>query len=220
MVSLPLRYENMREIPYPYKGIVALSNDAEYMSQEFLDWLILYCNTEENTPLGRGLGIEFASSLFFYSDNPLHTSIYDSLSAKARETPYAKCLRDYIKEGFIDTNHAFGDFNPVCNFTRAHALRVYEMLEKHDLSLPIFTNHGNGNNEAMAHNVGFLPHYRGSFPESPSYHTDLFRQRGGEYIWSDEGDYVEERFPTISLNGTGVLSEDGRQQQCGGGGII
>ncbi len=39
---MPLRYDNIREIPYPYKGIVALSNDAEYASAEFLDWLLMF----------------------------------------------------------------------------------------------------------------------------------------------------------------------------------
>ena len=65
MFSLPVRYENMREIPYPYKSMLAISSDAEYTSQEILDWLITYLNTTENTALGRGLGLEFAASLFF-----------------------------------------------------------------------------------------------------------------------------------------------------------
>lgn len=215
MFSLPVRYENMREIPYPYKGMLAISSDAEYTSQEILDWLITYLNTTENTPLGRGLGLEFAASLFFYSDNPCHTSMYEGLSADSKDTQYAHKLREYIKEGLIDTNHAFGDFNVENNFTRSHALRVYEMLEKYDLQIPIFTNHGNGSMDSMQHNVGFLSHHFGSDPASSFYHTDLFRSRGGKFVWTD--DWVYEKFPYLSLNKGSVLCDDGRQPAGGGG---
>ncbi len=56
----------------------------------------------------------------------------------AKETKEAQRLRAYIKCGYIDTNHAFGDFNVTENFTRNHALKVYEMLDKYALSIPIY----------------------------------------------------------------------------------
>ena len=88
--------------------------------------------------------------------------MYEGLSADSKETQYAHKLREYIKEGLIDTNHAYGDFNVENNFTRSHALRVYEMLEKYNLQIPIFTNHGNGSMDSMQHNVGFLSHHFGN----------------------------------------------------------
>lgn len=209
MFSLPIRYEHIREIPYPYKGMMALSSDAEYTSFEILEFLIKFLNTNDKTPFGYGLGLKTSFSIFFYSDNPLHTSMYNSLKLNSKETKHAESLRSFIKEGYIDTNHAYGDFNIENNFTREHALKVYEMLERYSLTIPIYTNHGNGVEEAMRHNVGFLSYHQGSDQDSPFYHMDLFSRNGGRYIWTD--DWVFEKKPYISLDGKCFMSEDGRQ---------
>lgn len=216
MFSLPVRYQHIRELPYPYKGMISLCSDAEYMSFEMLDLLIRFLNTDEKTPLGYGLGLHTSFSLFFYSSNPLHSSIFDSLSIDAKETPYCNTLLAFIKEGWVDTNHAFGDFSIDNNFKRNHAIKAYDILEKHGLYIPIFTNHGNGMQEAMQHNVGFLDYHHGSDEKSNFYHTDLFRKRGGKYIWTD--DWVYEKIPYISLYGDRCLVDDGRQ--LGGEGIM
>lgn len=213
MYALPQRYENIRELPYPYKTLVAISSDVEYSSVDFLDYFLPFLNTKDATPLGRGLGLAFASSVFFYSNTHNHASLFDGLGLDAPLSRESSRLFEYIKCGLIDTNHAFGDFNDSVLFTREHALKAYELIDKHNLKLPIFTIHGNGNLKAMRQNVGFLPYHLGSVVGSEAYHTDLFRKYGGKYIWTD--DWVDEPLLSIGLNGQAFCSFDGRKPGVG-----
>lgn len=216
MFALPVRYDNIRELPYPYKSLIAISSDADYMNLETLNWLIKFLNTSEQTPLGNGLDLEFASSIFFYSNSPLHLCVFDGLKSNSPLSKNAILLSEYIRYGYIDTNHAFGDFNSDNLFNRKHAIRTYEFLDKHSLHIPVFSNHGNGNLEAMRQNVGFLPYHQGNNKSSAAYHVDLFKANGGRYIWTD--DWVDELKVSIGLDGATQYNNDGRQ--LGGGPIM
>lgn len=181
--SIQSRYDNIRDLPYPYKGMLAISNDAEYLSFDFLEEFYKFLNTKQETKLGLGLGLECATSMFFFSDKKYNFSYFDGLDANSKKTNYSNRINEYIKAGVIDTNHSYGDFDFVGGFERKHALRTYEELNKNNLSLKIYTNHGTEDN---TQNIGGDAHYHsGDIIGSTVYHSDLLSQNDVTYLWSD-----------------------------------
>src|SRR4051794_23887302 len=108
----------LRPFPHPYRAAVAISNDCEFMS--WADYLGIYRLL--NSP--GSLGLEIGTSLFFYVTNALcHSSFgyFDDMDG----TPSANAseIREMVAAGYIDTIHAYGDFDDG-RFTRRHAERI------------------------------------------------------------------------------------------------
>ena len=147
-----------------------------------------FLNGRKKTRLGLGLGMEITSSMFFYSRDNTYLSLFSGIDPDSRENKYSSRLIEYIRSGWIDTNHAFGDFDYVGGFTREHAEYAYAFLYKNDCMLKVFTNHGTEHN---TQNIGgTAPHHRGDVRGDDCYHADLLRANGVEYIWRD-GDVIE-----------------------------
>lgn len=177
------RIVEKRLIPYPYKAGIAISNDAEFMSFDFFEALFSFLNSEKKTVFGNGLGLDVTSSVFFYSDKPYNFSYFDGLSVSASKTDYAQRICDYLKTGWIDTNHAYGDFDGTGGFERAHAERVLNEVHEKQMQIPCFTNHGDCFN---IQNIGVDAEYhQGDIPESAAYHADLLPRFGSRYVWTD-----------------------------------
>jgi len=193
--TIQSRYDNIRDLPYPYKGMLAISNDAEYLSFDFLEEFYKFLNTKQNTKLGLGLGLECATSMFFFSDKKYNFSYFDGLNAKSKKTDYSQRINEYIKAGIIDTNHSYGDFDFVGGFKREHAIKTYEELNKNDLSLKIYTNHGTEDN--IQNIGGDAKYHSGDILGSDVYHSDLLYENGVEYLWSDT--CTDEFEPKIGL---------------------
>ena len=175
--------ENMRSLPYPYKAGVAISNDAEFMSPEFFEGLMAFLNSTGLTPLGSGLGLEVTSSAFFYSAHPYSFSYFEGAVVGGRETAFAARMEEYLRAGWIDTLHAYGDFDGLGGFQRAHAERTFDVLARMGATLPIYTNHGDS---ANVQNIGGDAAYHlGDVPGTTAYHTDLLKAHGVRYIWTD-----------------------------------
>lgn len=172
----------IRKIPYPYKASLAISNDIEYTRFDFFEALMSFLNSDKKTPFGYGLNLDITSSVFFYSSNSL--SYFNGLSVKSGISNYASRIVEYLKSGWIDTNHAYGDFNRIGGFTRQHAERVVnDVILKHNVNIPCFTNHGDTFN---VQNVGRdADYHKGDDPNHQAYHSDLFKLTGTNYIWTD-----------------------------------
>jgi hypothetical protein len=180
----------VRRWPYPYSAGVSVSNDAEFLNAEVLDTLLKYINTTENTSLGQGLGLSLSSSLFFFGLGE-SCSIFSGIDINSRETEWATRAKELIEAKLIDTNHAFGDFDSSSSFVRGHAERAYNWLNKFNLKLPVYSNHGGTNNRQ---NVGKdATYHEGDVASSPAYHVDLFGANGVEFVWTDSMSY--ESFP-------------------------
>lgn len=173
----------IRPWPYPYKGGLSISNDAEFMSYAFFETLMYFTNTSVDTAWGKGLNIPMSSSVFFYSAHNYNFSYVDGITLDAPLNPEAKHIDAHIKNGWIDTLHAYGDFDHIGGFTRAHAERCLKTLDNKKLKIKIFTNHGGVEN---IQNVGVdAAYHEGDKPNSPAYHADLMAEYGIKYIWSD-----------------------------------
>lgn len=173
----------MRSWPYPFQAGMAISNDAEFMSFEFFEELMAFLNSHTKTSLGNGLGLSVTSSVFFYSANPYNFSYFDGYNPKSSVSKYAQRIDEYIKEGWIDTIHAYGDFDGVGGFQRIHAENTFRELKKKKLSIEVYTNHGGAENWQ---NIGKDAEYHcGDIKEHEAYHIDLMFENGIKYIWTD-----------------------------------
>jgi len=172
-----------RPVPYPWLGALAFSSDPDVASFAFFEDWMRFLNTSQPTPFGTGLGLQVSSSVFFYSPVGVSFSYFDGGGADARPGPHAGRLDEYLRAGWIDTNHAFGEFDGAAKFARDHAVRVYDTLGELGVALPVFTNHGT---EENVQNVGTdAPYHRGDVPDDPAYHADLLKPHGTRYLWTD-----------------------------------
>ncbi|WP_434685291.1 hypothetical protein [Pseudanabaena minima] len=173
----------LRSLPYPYEGAIAISSDIEYFDFEVFDALMKFLNTNKPTILGQGLGLEITSSIFFYSvDQSTFTYFADPIP-NSKPSIWASPIHDYLRSGWIDTNHAYGNFDKIGGFTREYALSCYEVMDKLGVKLKVFTNHGSSQN---IQNIGADASYHcGDLIDHCAYHADLLKQHGIEYIWTD-----------------------------------
>ena len=180
---IPYQNKTVRRLPYPYRGALAISNDAEFLSLPFFETLMMFVNGRGETPWGRGLGLECTSSVFFYSAHAHSMSFFDAVSPGGPRSPVAERLADYLKSGWIDTIHAYGAFDRVGGFERAHAERSFEELDRLGVRLGVFTNHGDDKN---VQNIGGdAAYHRGDVPDHEAHHTDLLARHGVRHIWTD-----------------------------------
>lgn len=171
----------LRPFPHPYRAAVAISNDCEFMG--WSDFLALYriLNGPEE------LGLEVGTSLFFYVTNALcHSSFGYFEDLGNTPSPHAPQIRELVRAGYIDTVHAYGDFDDG-TFVRGHAERVVAECERHGMRFPVWTNHGSDQNFQNLGHHGLTGHQQGDDPASPFYHLDLLRQIGATYFWVDDG---------------------------------
>lgn len=183
----------VRALPYPYMAGVAISNDAEFMSPEFFEGLMAFLNGTGPTPLGLGLGLEVTSSAFFYSAHPYSFSYFKGATEGSSRTQFATRMEDYLRAGWIDTLHSYGDFDGLGGFVRAHAEQTFDALGRMGVVLPIFTNHGD---RANIQNIGGdADYHQGDIPATASYHADLLAEHGVRYIWTDTAIIGESPIP-------------------------
>jgi lipopolysaccharide transport system ATP-binding protein len=167
------------DYPYPYRSAISISNDCEFLTRNAYEGLHkLLCESS-------GLNLEVTNSAFFYTTQSVcHSSIgyFDGLTN--RRSSDAGYISEMINAGWIDTIHAYGDFDKG-GFKRSMAINVLEEFSKRNLTIPIFSNHGSDQN---SQNVGYCElngYQEGDNPISPSYHLDITRQLGVKYFWVD-----------------------------------
>lgn len=173
----------LRKFPYPYLCAIALSNDAEFMTPKAFWDIHRFLNTTETTALGPGLGLQVTDSIFMYSVEPSRSfSYFEGIST--RPSPRAGWLRDLMQIGCVDVLHAFGDFDGVGGFTRAHAASALDELHRHEIGLQVWTNHGTAENTQNIGGSG-ATYQRGDVPNSAEYHADLTTGFGLRFLWLD-----------------------------------
>lgn len=167
--------------PHPFKAAVALSNDAEFMTPRAVRDVYAMLNDPA------GLALESAHSLFLYA---MHATCHSSAGVFEGDsetmTPEAPWLLDLAQTGYIDTIHAYGDFD-LGGFTRRHAERAAELFARRGLKFPVFTNHGSNQNYQNLGHQALTTYQGGDDPTSEAYHLDLLRGMGFRYAWVDDG---------------------------------
>src|SRR5215471_430434 len=120
----------LRKFTYPYRAALAICNDADAMTGESFRLFHHYLNTDQETPLGRGLNMPIGDSFFLFSSpqSPNKLTFFDGLSD--RLSPDAGLLRDCAQAGLIDTLHTYGCFTRPDEFSRGLAQRGLDELER------------------------------------------------------------------------------------------
>ncbi len=172
----------LRRLPYPFRAALAISNDADFCQMTFFEELMRFLNTRRETAFGTGLGLEVTSSYFAFSPPERQFSYFAGADADAPLATDARRIDEYLTAGWIDANHAYGDFDGIGGFTRKHAERALESLVRLGVRLEVFINHGDARNSQCIGEDG--PHHEGDVLGSPAYHTDLLAAHGVRYITS------------------------------------
>ena len=168
----------LRKFPYPYRAAMTILSDRHGVqtADEFRAFH-RFLNTAQETPQGKGLGLEIGDTFWFY-DELGHFSYFRNYTNSPSDQ--ASIIRDYYAAGFIDCLHTWGDFTNM-PFERKYAEWAAEEATARGMSLPIWVNHGNKKN---THNMNFsVEHHQGATPKRPSYHADLAREAGFQFLW-------------------------------------
>ncbi|MBM4133207.1 MAG: hypothetical protein FJ245_05490 [Nitrospira sp.] len=171
----------LRDYPYPYRSAIAISNDCEFTSWE--TQLSLYRSLSGKN----GLGLEISNSLFFFVTNSLCHSTFSYFQGTSDvPTAYAPVLREMIRAGYIDTVHAYGDFDDG-TFQRRYAERIADECQRMGLALVAWSNHGSDRNFQNLGHRRLTQYQQGDNPDHPCYHLDLLKGMGVCYHWVDDG---------------------------------
>lgn len=184
---------SLRPFPYPYRAMLAISNDIDQSSAPRFRSIHRFLNTTEETPMGPGLGLDVADSFWFYGragrgrqEDASDFTYFAGLDWK-EQSSLADEIVHYLRSGWIDTIHSYGNFSGVpakqaCS--RAHAEHALEALAAADVAPRVWVNHGSAEN---VQNIGNADYMQGDRPGSPCYHSDLLRSAGVEYFWEGSG---------------------------------
>lgn len=174
--------------PYPFKSMVAIESDIDRTSLPEFRQALRFLSTHTQTPLGRGLGLDFANSFWCYrgpnggvADDGSDEVGYWSGFEHPQRTPHADELIRYAKAGRIGTLHSYGRFDD--SFVRDHAIRALDMLDQEDLRFRLWTNHGKFHGQNIATDLSPHDEMIGARPGAAPYHADLLRDYGVRYYW-------------------------------------
>ncbi|MGE5417229.1 MAG: hypothetical protein ACM3UZ_10895 [Acidobacteriota bacterium] len=186
MVSLDTRMSIiLKKFPYPYNAMLAIANDVDNEDISHFRELHRFLNTHEKTSMGDGLGLDVGDSFWMYGPEDETLLTYWKGYDWSRENNAREILK-YIRCGWIDSIHSYGDYNNEQRFSREHAVKSLEELTKQNLRLKVWINHGNFNNiqnfpgAFMAHDDH--RHMQGDLPSSRAYHTDLTIPYGIQFV--------------------------------------
>lgn len=169
--------------------MVAIESDIDRTSLARLRETQRFINTETDTSMGPGVGLDFANSFWCYRRdcNPATFGDRDEVGywlgfERRARSSYADELIHYAKAGRFGSLHSYGRFSE--GFTRAHAARALDMLDRHDIRFRIWTNHGGYHAPNISTWLGPSPDMQGGRPLSRAYHADLLHKYGVRFFWS------------------------------------
>jgi hypothetical protein len=198
----------LRKFPYPFRAGLAICNDTDLMTEECFRFVHRFLNTGKDTPIGRGLTLPISDSFFLFSspENPNRFTFFEGLSD--RRCRHAGLLKDCAATGLIDTLHTYGAFSSPDHFSRDLARRGLEALERADMRVRVWVNHGPAEN-VQCFGLLAAPHFHGDDPASKFYHTDITIDYGIQYCWTggELGEVIayDPRWTVASLRDQGAM---------------
>lgn len=188
---------SLREFPYPYRCALAISSDIDNASShESFIAIMDYLNSTSDTSFGPGLGLEIGNSFWFFnSTDNYQLSYFKGLTSQL--SSFAPVIRELWESGHIDTIHSWGNFDKG-GFSRSFAETGLNELQKANVKIPAWVNHGIGLNHQK---VGNYPHMFGDDQSHEAYHLDLAIEAGCEYFWTGKVTHVigQDSHPTFSV---------------------
>lgn len=159
----------LREIPYPCRAMLAICSDLDETPDRRVYWEIMrFLNSEEDTAMGPGVGLEVGNSIYF--DMPPDQFAYWNTDEAGQEM-----VRTLIKSGHIDCLHSYGDLAT----KREHAARALDELAHYDCKLEVWLDHGT----APTNFGSDIMQGHGDERGHEAYHADLTIDYGVKYIW-------------------------------------
>ncbi|MDD2422525.1 MAG: hypothetical protein PHU78_10405, partial [Heliobacteriaceae bacterium] len=204
VVSGPGGKVALRKFPFPYQAMVALTADVDGCSLGEFEKIHRFLNTREETPAGPGLGLDVGDSFWMVVGSDWEGDIdVDGYGVRHQlawwqgvdlaKPFHAEEIARYIRCGWIDSLHSWGDFNQTdptapgaATFRREIAEKAIQELEKAGLKIEVWIDHGNAANvQSFAGSDGWRRNYqKGDDPASPFYHTDLTVPYGIRFGWA------------------------------------
>ncbi len=183
----------LRKFPHPYQAAIAICSDIDGTSFENFVHIHKFLNTREDTPLGPGLGMPVGDSFWMYDRPGISNaafSYFEDLNGKP--SSHAALIRDFIQAGILDVMHSYGNFPAISDFSRKRAVMALEELQKYNLKIRVWTNHGG---IESVQNIGPLSWGKGDIPTHAEngtsgafdfYHSDLLVDYGVRFYWDGE----------------------------------
>ncbi|MCI5121365.1 MAG: hypothetical protein D3908_09300 [Candidatus Electrothrix sp. AUS4] len=171
----------LRPFPYPFKAGLAVCSDIDECDLQTFIAIHRFLNSKKH-----GLGLPVADSFFgVASDDKLLAYFNPDGSPRPKEGEF---IQQALKDGLIDSLHAWGDFNaapPDPIFLQKIARNLTDELTKEGLQIPIWINHGSGNNRQNLQ-ARLWPQYQGDAPHTPYYTMKYINALGIKYHWLSE----------------------------------
>jgi hypothetical protein len=168
-------YENgsgihLRKFPYPYQAALTICSDCDATSSadEFLT-IQRYLNSKDSTSIGDGIGLEIGNSFFMY--DPVNR-----FSLLSGDTTDRKIITQYLRQGFIDCLHSYGE---KYDFTRKDAENGLAQLSKINCMLDVWIDHSFTIDNIDEDIMGG----EGDQRNSCAYHSDLTINFGFKFFW-------------------------------------
>jgi len=172
--------------PYPYRCSFTICNDCDYMTREAFETIHQFVNTTDDTVLGKGLGLPIADSVFMYCERPGVLSYFEGVSGNPSGD--SGFLKDAVEEGWIDSLHGYGDFVTRNSFSRELAERALAELDKNNIKLEVWIDHGSADNSQNIAIPNLLS--AGDNRRHRAYHTDLLRKYGIHFVAGYNSDLI------------------------------
>ena len=161
---------SLRKYPYPYQSMLSICSDLdETPNKDIYFEIARYLNTTEETPLGKGVGLEVGNTIYF--DMPEHNFSYTNTDDNGREK-----IHQLIESGHIDCLHSFGDFVN----DRALIERHWNAIQAGKRKIEVWVDHA----QAPTNLDIDIMRGQGAEEDKPAYHSDLTVQSGMlPFIW-------------------------------------
>lgn len=212
-------YKNgdLRKFPYPYSSMLSICSDIDDTTLEDFKIYHQFLNTKQDTPHGKGLGLDVGDSMWLYmgekylkSKNGIHRpdevmTYYKGINVNKENNAYE--ITNFIKGGWIDCIHTFGDFSAEDErgtlFTRKLAISGWETFKNIGFTPKVWINHGNKSNKqnfGAAVSSSFMSYQEGDNPDSRYYHTDITLENGIKYVWNSvNSDTFGQDYPLFEI---------------------
>ncbi len=189
----------LRKFPYPFKAAYTIASDVD--DTDSIDELV-HTHTKISSKK-EGYGLDMGDSFWMYNEQRelMKDSLYDIHSFYKKfsgPTPFlgvsifdglinqesddAKVIKEYIKKGYIDAIHSYGQFSANV-FNREYAVKAIKYFNDNNIKFDVWIQHGGHEN---TNNVGPWAWQLGDNPGSKEYHTDLTVPYGVKYYWTGQ----------------------------------
>ena len=182
----------LRRHPYPFRCSLAICSDLDRCSFADFAKLHQFLNTKAETPFGEGLGLEIGDSFWMYSAGSQTDDAFSYFEGvTTRPSKYAEFIRDGIQTGYLDCLHTYGHFSQYGGFRRSLAEFALQELDRYNLKVKVWTNHGDVHNfqNLLGHGLGDLPvdvQSSGDSVPVEEYHADVTLRYGMEFAWTGD----------------------------------